>query len=298
VPTAVALRPRSFSELFDAGFMLAREHFRPLATLSAIIAIPAIVLGVVNVALFGPGVGGASRTGALVQTLPLTVVSACWYFVGAGALVHATSAAYLGEPIDPAASLRRAAGRAPALIGAHAVAYLAAGATLAAAVFVAFLLTMLLGGALKLVGLRLPPTGPVTASLFTTLMVGALGAAAAVLARFVNVTPVLMVEGGGALAALRRSGALAAGQLPRIVALFAILVTVSLTFAFTALGIGTLLRNAYLSNVLATLFSIPLYPLASCVLTALYYDLRIRREGFDIAWAARGLGPGAPDAAA
>jgi hypothetical protein len=28
----------------------------------------------------------------------------------------------------------------------------------------------------------------------------------------------------------------------------------------------------------------------ACVLTALYYDLRIRKEGFDIAYAARALG--------
>jgi hypothetical protein len=126
----------------------------------------------------------------------------------------------------------------------------------------------------------------------------ALATTAAVLARYVNMSAVLMLEGGGAIAALRRSSELGAGHRWRIVGLFAILGALSLTFSITAIGLGSLAGSVYVSNLVATLFSIPLYPLVACVLTALYYDLRIRKEGFDIAYAARALGDAAQPAPA
>lgn len=297
MPTAVALRPRSFSELFDAAFLLAREQFRPLVTLAAIIAIPAIVLGVVNVALFGPVAADARSAAALARTAPIALLTMCWYFVGMGALVHAASNAYLGQPVEPAVSLRRAAGRAGALVGAHALAYLAAAAALLAAMVAAAMTGAALAAAAGAIGVRGASRGPAGAALLVVLTVAVLAAGAVVLARYANVTAALMMEGAGALAALRRSAALSAGHLPRIVGLFTILVALSVVFSLTALGLGSLARNAYVSNVVATLLAIPLYALAACVLTTLYYDLRIRKEGFDIAWAARGIG-GAPGAAA
>jgi hypothetical protein len=297
VPTAVALRPRSFSELIDAAFLLAREHFRPLATLSAIVAIPAIVLGVVNVALFGPTTTDAPGAAALARTLPVALVTMCWYFVGIGALVHAASNAYLGEPIDPAESLRRALGRAGALIAAHAVAYLAALATLLAAAIVAALAGAAAVAAGSALGMRAPSPGPAGVALVLVLGAAALGVVALVFARYANVTPAVMLESSAAIPALRRSAALAAGHVGRIVGLLVVLATLSLVFSLSALALGSLARNEYVSTVVATLFSIPLYPLASCALTALYYDLRIRKEGFDIAWDARGIG-GPPGAAA
>jgi hypothetical protein len=297
VPTAVALRPRSFSELFDAAFLLVREHFRPLATLSAIVAIPAILLNAANVALFGPLTtpGTPADPLAMLHTLPLTLVSTCWYFVGVAAMLDTASRGYLGEPIDPAASLRRAVRRAGALVAAHLLAYLAAAVVLAVAMGAVAVAGVAVAAGLRVAGLR-PPGSTVVAVGFTTAGASAaLAAAGLVLARYVNMSAVLMLEeGGGAVDALRRSSALSAGHRWRIVGLFAILAAVSLAFSFTALGIGSLAGNAYVSGVVATLFAVPLYPLVAGVLAALYYDLRIRKEGFDIARAARELGPAAP----
>ena len=298
MPAAVALRPRTFSELFDAAFLLAREHFRALATLSALIAIPSIVLGMANAALFGPGLGARAAVDgtAMLRALPLSLVAMCWYFVGVGALLHCASAAYLGEPVDPAASLRRALGRAVPLVGAHVLAYLAALAVLLAAALALALAGGLVTGALAVAGLRVPTTGRAGVVAGVVVALGVVGAvlaiAAAVLARYVNISAVLMLEGGGATAALRRSSALSVGHRRRIVGLFAVLGAVSMAFAFTALGLGELTGNAYVANLVATLLTVPIYPLMACVLTALYYDLRIRKEGFDIAHAAEAIGRG------
>lgn len=298
MPAAVALRPRTFSELFDAAFLLAREHFRALATLSALIAIPSIVLGMANAALIGPGLGARAAVDgtAMLHTLPLSLVAMCWYFVGVGALLHSASAAYLGEPVDPARSLRHALGRAGALVGAHVLAYLAALAVLLVAMVALALAGGLLAGALGVAGVTMRTagrTGAVTGFVVGLGVVGAvLAIGAAVLARYVNISAVLMLEGGGAVAALRRSSALGAGHLRRIVGLFAVLGAVSMAFAFTALGLGALTGNAYVANLVATLLTVPIYPLMACVLTTLYYDLRIRKEGFDIAHAAEAIGRG------
>lgn len=291
MPPAVALRPRSFSELFDAAFLLAREHFRPLATLSALVAVPAIALNVVNVALLGPLPNAATATpNAVLQTLPLTLVAMCWYFVGVAALLHAASDGYLGRPVDPGASLRRAVGRAGPLIGSHLLAYLAALAALVVVVLLLVVVGAVISVGLSLAGLRGAPLGVLTGVFGVAGGVGALAVMAAVLARYVNMSAVVMLEDEGAVAALRRSRALGTGHLRRIVGLFAILIVLSIVFSVVAFGLGALARNAYVSNLVATLFAIPLYPLMACVLTALYYDLRIRKEGFDIAHAAQELG--------
>ena len=294
MPSAVALRPRSFSELFDAASLLLREHFRPLATLAATVAIPALLINVANVVINGPapafGATAPADMRQLMTTIPASVLVLCWSFVGVGALLRAASDAYLGLPVDPAGSLREAVGRAGGLIGSHLLAYAAGMLALAAAMVV-----MVLVGTLLVVGIRmvgLPPAGTAVLGgvLGATGAAGALAAMAAVLARYANVSAVIMLEGAGATAALRRSSALGAGHLRRIVGLFAILMVFSIVFSLLAVGLGAATGNGYVAQVVSTLLWVPIYPVVACLLTALYYDLRIRKEGFDIAYAALELG--------
>jgi hypothetical protein len=54
------LRPRSAPELIDASFQLARHHYRPLLLLSAVVAIPSLLIGLVN-AWFFPAPSAASE---------------------------------------------------------------------------------------------------------------------------------------------------------------------------------------------------------------------------------------------
>jgi hypothetical protein len=57
------------------------------------------------------------------------------------------------------------------------------------------------------------------------------------------------------------------------------------------------LGNAVVSEVGTALLSVVVYPIMPIVKTMLYYDCRIRREGFDVEWMAESMAPASPVAA-
>jgi len=105
--------------------------------------------------------------------------------------------------------------------------------------------------------------------------------------------PVLVLEPGTtASGALSRSWALTRGSRWRI---FGMLVTIFLLLyipivALTALAAlvlpdaapGLAMTGGIVGLVLAGVLQLFLYPLFYCVLTVSYYDLRVRKEGFDL----------------
>ena len=54
---------------------------------------------------------------------------------------------------------------------------------------------------------------------------------------------------------------------------------------------GWLLVSTIVSSVVNTVMSTLIAPIAWCVVTVLYYDLRIRKEGFDLQLALDRFGP-------
>ena len=54
--------------------------------------------------------------------------------------------------------------------------------------------------------------------------------------------------------------------------------------------IGAMLLSNTLTGILSAILIIPIYPLLAVVSTLLYYDLRIRKEGFDLEMMSRELG--------
>ena len=63
-----------------------------------------------------------------------------------------------------------------------------------------------------------------------------------------------------------------------------------LVIAVIANLIGAMLLSNTLTGILSALLIIPIYPLLAVVSTLLYYDLRIRKEGFDLEVMSRELG--------
>jgi hypothetical protein len=106
---------------------------------------------------------------------------------------------------------------------------------------------------------------------------------------------VVVIEGSDTFGALGRSRGLARGSFGRILGTI-FLVGVIVAFVQYLLGIvlslivvlfnTTSVGVALLPYLLAAIF---IYPLKTAVMVLLYYDLRIRREGFDLAFAAGGL---------
>jgi hypothetical protein len=303
--TLPPFRPRSATELVDAAIQLARRHYAPLVTLSAIVAMPSLAIGLLALWLL-PQPGGAqdpfAAAGSAGWVLLLSLASSCWMFVGLGALVASAAAAYVdGRALEPIEALRRALRRWGTLIGSGLLVSL----ILFAVFFVGFMAVAIAAG---VIGAGLAATGaslqdgPTAALLGGIVIALALGGMVAgglfALARFVNVTPAVMLDGLGATAALRRSNELVRGHTRRVAGVVGIMLVLFVTAYGTVLALAALVvqRFEVASNV-AGVLAVAIYPFAAGLPTLVYYDLRIRREGYDLELMARALeGPPVADA--
>lgn len=171
-----------------------------------------------------------------------------WYVVevlAAGAMAHAIAEAYHGRPVDPRRSIDAVLRRAPLLLASVALKWLF---VLAGAIL------LLVPGILLAVGLF-------------------------------AVVPVVMLEGHAGAIALHRSLSLADGGRWRILG---VLTTVTILVWVVELSITTIpvwvLGDAASleARVLGTVVTALAAPLLGAVPVLLYYDQRIRREGYDL----------------
>jgi hypothetical protein len=108
------------------------------------------------------------------------------------------------------------------------------------------------------------------------------------LARYFAVRQAVLLEGLGAGRALRRTSELSKGYKKHILSTIVILF---LPIFALSVGLGFVLRvipSSLVRLALSTIFATVLYPLFGITETLLYYDIRIRKEGFDIEYLASG----------
>ncbi len=285
---APILRPRSTPEIVDAAFQLARGHFMPLLIVSVIVAIPSLVMGAANAWLLPVPNPEEPFSDEWVRTLPLSFLGMCWTFIGYGAVTVAASDAYLGGDTDPGRSLRQALARAFPLIAGNLVGYVVMLLPfIALAVLAPILVPQIAGGQV---------TSPAGSMLVGGLLLIALSLFALVwmvinLARVILVTPVASLERIGAVASWRRAGALASGSKKRILALALIAGAVIFGIVFGGFAVlRTLIANETLASALSSVVAIPIWPVLGSLFVVLYYDLRIRKEAFDLEVMTEGLG--------
>ncbi|HEX5830087.1 MAG TPA: hypothetical protein VFY16_03835 [Gemmatimonadaceae bacterium] len=191
---------------------------------------------------------------ASVATI-VAVVEQILLIVVDGVIVALVAQAYLGEPVDVGAALRSLGGRIGTLLGGAIMRGLLAG-----------IATLLL----------------VVPGIIVWVWTFA-------------VSMVIVIEGAGVGTALSRSRELARGGFGRIfgalilafllVMLMLAAVTVAVGMLLGAIGVGDAVTQAT-----ATVLLVLVYPFFAIVGTLLYYDARIRREGFDVEMMARELG--------
>jgi len=102
--------------------------------------------------------------------------------------------------------------------------------------------------------------------------------------RTMFMTAVLMLERTGVVESVGRSWNLAGGQMWRVLLtmLLAWVIYFGLFFILS-LAVNLLLsRNPTVSAVLSAIVMCFAYPFVGVVTTLLYYDLRVRKEGFDL----------------
>lgn len=240
------LRPLSVGEILDVSFTLYRRHFVPLATVALICSGLPVLLS-----LFIEAAGGMLRN--LPLTLAYYIIFAVLSAIATAATVFIVSESYLGRPLGAWDALARAT---PLLWGLIVCSIL-----LALVVGLGFLL-FFIPGVILICGLLLA-------------------------------FPALVLEPGATpVAALSRSWTLTRGFRWRM---FALLVTLAILLYIPIVAIGALAAlflpsGAASTGITASLVALAvagvvqmfLYPLFYCVLTVAYYDLRVRKEGFDL----------------
>jgi len=118
------------------------------------------------------------------------------------------------------------------------------------------------------------------------------------------IVPAVLIEGQNATPSLRRSRDLVKGHRGKV---FCVMFIINLLQGILALGVsmvsGMIFNSdsaggAVLNSAMNNLLSIFLTPLGIVATILLYYDMRIRKEGFDLEMLSRAITPNAESVAA
>lgn len=301
------LQPLSLGDVLDGTFRIARAHWRAFALGLGVVVVPLSLLsGFVLVQMFGstPGLFESLQdpeVASSIATEPsvtqFTNVVAGTGLAGlAGVLltpliygiaVWIAARGYRDGSVDPMDGVRAAGGRYLPLLGAVILLGL-----VPVAAFVPPALLLAAGAAagaeiLLAVGLF----GLVVAMIIAVLAV----------VRFAVAIPALMLEGAGPVQALRRSNSLVKGRtgfvLGTMIVVYIVITIIGLVLGLPFQVLGGVLGSASgaivitAGNIVTTILS---NTLVGAAIVLIYFDRRVRAEGYDLSEMADDLGD-APD---
>jgi len=266
------LRPLSLGELLDRAFQLYRGHFGLFVGISAVPQLGFVVILTLATILIGlvAGPGGAGAAGLLVLLVPVVVLGYVLATAFAqAATVFAVSEVYLGRPTGIRQSFSQVSGDVGAVVFAWIIIGLA---------MMAGLILLIVPGVIVL--------------LVTALTV-----------------PALVIENLHARDAISRSMALTKGNWDRVFVIFVLVFVLtwvaSFLFEIPFAALAQLLpaeSGLHISlNILEQLGSLVagvlVAPFGMIAFSVLYYDVRVRREAFDLQLLMQALGgPGSAGA--
>ena len=293
--TQPTFRPRSATELVDAAVQLGRRHYAPLLALSALIAVPSLAVNLAFMRVMPQQtITAEPDVEAILGLVPAILLSMCWFYVGLGALIASAAAAYVdGVALAPFDALGRALRRWLALIVGNITASLLVALLLSLATFLLLFVLGLIGAGVAVAGGGMPEelTTAVALAIGATTMVAIAVGFLFCASRVVNVPAAIMLEELGPFAAIGRAWRLVRGSVLRVTGIVTIMLVLYFAAFFTLWGVAAaIVSNAQISSNVAGVFVVALYPFLSALLVALYYDLRIRHEGYDLELLARSLG--------
>lgn len=301
------LRPLSIGDIFDTAFDLYKRNFALFAGVTALVQVPAqIAFGAVLLWADFDRFGGKSRNpaevGAMFAALGIAFVALIvyhfLYLAQSGALAIAVSERLLGRPIGIGESYRRLRPAFGRLVSAWVMIDLLLAACTGALFLVFSMFAFFIVGAAAMAAGSSGEPGVVIMIITVILMAGVplLGFIALLTVFGVFATQAVVFEGSGGSAALSRNWALLRGRFwpPFWCA-------VVLTFIVGALHLALLgsvemilqyalyswfplshLAETVVEQSISTVLSLFIQPFVMVSLTVLYFDQRVRREGFDI----------------
>jgi hypothetical protein len=101
-------------------------------------------------------------------------------------------------------------------------------------------------------------------------------------ARFFAVFQIIVLEDTGVIAAFVRSGMLSQNRKGHILLTLLLVFVIFILLSFAMTIVAQLTGSAATSVVLQSLYTVVAYPLIGITQMILYYDTRIRAEGFDV----------------
>lgn len=301
---ALDLRPLTLGELFDRAFVLYRRHFWLFVGITAIPGVFALIVALAQQAMqnvtasAAPGVDPTENVmfalwiavGVMIAALAYGVV----YTIALGAATFAVSEIYLGRTV----TIGEVYGRVRPRIGRLILLMLAWLVRIGGVMFLGFMAAgfVAVGGAL---------IHPIVAGILVVLCFLAIFAVFVVMSlRYSVSVPSLMLEHAGVNRSLSRSVELTKSRLGRVflLVLCATMVTYATAllfqgpFMFAAFAVGLETRAAMWLNIVAaftgTIGTTLTAPFMIIGLVLLYYDARIREEGFDLEMALASLESG------
>jgi hypothetical protein len=272
--TSYQLRAMSVGEILDAALSIYRDHF---GTLVSIVIVCQGLPTVMNVyATLG---GGVETHPVLAATSVL--LSGIGGLIAAGATIWVISEAYLGGEPAVGDALGFAMGKVWRILIAGLAKYLVVG--------LAFIVPLIFAG----IGIAFVAQATVPAIVYAVVLAGvgvALGLMLA--AGYSVVTQAVVLEPlPGATDALGRSWQLTKGSKGRAI-LLGLVVYVLIFMPFVVwLGLALLVPSwGDTIEVGAQIISLMVYPVSGCAFTLFYYDLRVRKEAFDLEHLSQQLG--------
>jgi len=270
---APTIRPRSAIEIVDAAVSLFRDNFKTMAVIGLAASFPFVVA-----IIAGVGVFGAMRNPQTFIDHPLAMmpgiigfgfVMLFWMAVVDGAMTFAAAEAYHGRKPTPADALRGAMSKGVSLVAGN-------------------LLRMLIVAGVGVVA----ALGVGVASAANRGVAVIIGIALAVLAihllaRTFAITSAIVIENQSATEGVSRSFFLSKDATLRIVGIA--LLCIVIYWIANAIGavllqvvIKLVLRSTVVAQVAGNLAGMVIYPFLNIAIMVLYYDQRVRKEGYDL----------------
>ena len=245
----------------DAAFQLYRRDVLEYILVTAVAYSPLLIL---QLMVFG----AMDSSGA---TMTLDSFSGLWFgllllgFVGYAIMVAVVSKfssdVYLGRTPDLGATIRLSFSKVLPLIGAS------------------LLFGLLVSLGVLLFAVTMVLAGPVMGSIgFVLAVMWALWVAA----RYFAVFQVIVLENRGVIEAFARAGTLSRGQKAHVILTLLLVILIVIVVSFAVMMVGALMPSQMIGQVVQMVYTVVAYPLIGIAQMILYYDLRIRAEGFDI----------------
>ncbi len=247
------LRTRSVSEIVDTAFQLYRQDAPQYIAVTAVAYAPWLVFRLLFLPAGGLTPASVARPGsALLLYFVAALGTLVSFALMSAVVVRLGSDAYLGTPgpRDIGTTIRDVLPRVPAVM-----------------------LAGVYKAVLGMIGLML-------------FFVGALYVAA----RYFAVSTSIVLEAKSASGSFGRSSALSHGRKGHILLTLLLVWFIYFVLSIAVVMVGGMTGSAVVLIVLSTALTIVAYPVIGLTEMVLYYDARIRGEGFDIEMMAQGLG--------